>query len=81
MIELSESLQLAVQESPSVPVRLIDPSTKETFVLVRAEVFDHLVEDDVDYGPWTDEEMALLAAENANLLGWEGMEAYQDMDE
>jgi hypothetical protein len=31
-----------------------------------------------DDSPWTDEEMNLLAAEDANTLGWEGMEAYQD---
>jgi hypothetical protein len=31
-----------------------------------------------DASPWTDEEMDLLAAENAEALGWEGMETYED---
>jgi hypothetical protein len=31
-----------------------------------------------DESPWTDEEMDLLAAEDADCLGWEGMEVYQD---
>jgi hypothetical protein len=33
---------------------------------------------DYDDGPWTDEEMDLLAAENADMLGWDGMDGYQD---
>ena len=33
-----------------------------------------------DDSAWTDEEMDLLAAEDADTLGWEGMEAYQDGD-
>jgi hypothetical protein len=33
-----------------------------------------------DDSPWTDEEMGLLAAEDADALGWEGTEAYQDDD-
>ena len=28
--------------------------------------------------PWTDEEMDLLATADADSLGWEGMEAYQE---
>ena len=47
-------------------------------VVVRADVFARLQESLYDASPWTAEEMDLLAAENADLLGWEGMEAYQD---
>ena len=47
-------------------------------VVVRADVFARLKESLYDDSPWTDEEMDLLAAENADFLGWEGMDAYQD---
>ncbi len=31
-----------------------------------------------DDSPWTDEEMDLLAIEDADALDWEGREVYQD---
>ena len=49
-------------------------------VVLRADVFDRLRDLLYDDSPWTDEEMDLLAAEDADALGWEGMEAYQDDD-
>ena len=33
-----------------------------------------------DDSPWTEEGMSLLAAPDSDVLGWEGMEAYQDRD-
>ena len=48
------------------------------FVVVRADVFERLRQIIYDDTPWTDEEMDILAAEDADALGWEGMEAYQD---
>ena len=32
----------------------------------------------VDDSPWSDEEMDMLAAEDADRLGWDGMDVYQD---
>ncbi len=49
-------------------------------VILRADVFERLRALRYDDSPWTDEEMDLLAAEDADALGWEGMEAYQDDD-
>ena len=77
MIELTEEMRKAVREQTGTPIRLVDPTTQEAFVLLRAEDYDRLTE--YDASPWTDEEMDMLAAENADLLGWEGMEAYQDL--
>jgi hypothetical protein len=34
--------------------------------------------EEYDDAPWTNDEMDLLAAEDADFLGWEGMEAYQE---
>ncbi len=50
-------------------------------VVVRADVFERLCDLLHDDSPWSDEEMDLLAAEDADALGWEGMEAYQDDDQ
>jgi len=59
-------------------VRLTEEGTD--LVILRADVFDRLRNNIYDDNPWTDEEMDLLAAEDADSLGWEGMEAYQDPD-
>ncbi len=78
MIELTEE-QRRELEKPE-PARVRDPKTNETYVLVRAAVYERLKEWLPDTSPWTDEEMNLLAAEDADSLGWEGMEVYQDRE-
>jgi hypothetical protein len=59
-------------------VRLSEEGTD--LVVLRADVFDRLRNDLYDDSPWTDEEMDLLAAEDADSLGWEGMDVYQEPD-
>jgi hypothetical protein len=81
MIELTDDMREAVRQHPDEPLRLVDPTTQETFVLLRAEEYDRLRDADFDTTPWTDEEMDRLAAEDADSLGWEGTEVYQDEDE
>lgn len=78
MIELDETLRAALQNQPTLPIRIVDSVSRQEFVLLRAEDYDRLIEEAYDDSPWTDEEMDLLAAENADMLGWEGMESYQD---
>src|SRR5262245_5882989 len=65
MIELTEEMRQAVREHPGTPLRLVDPSTQEAFVLLRAKDFDRLTE--YDTSPWTDEEMELLHEEAARM--------------
>ncbi len=57
-------------------VRLTEANTE--VVVVRADIFEQLQALHYDASAWTDDEMALLAAEDADRLGWEGMEKYQD---
>ncbi len=57
------------------PVRLNEEGTE--LVVVCADVFERLRGFQYDDSPWSDEELDLLAAEDADALGWEGMEAYQ----
>lgn len=77
MISLTEEQRQAIQEQKGTPLLLMDPATQETFILLRAQEYARLKAADYDATPWTDEEMDLLAAEDADALGWEGMDQYQ----
>jgi hypothetical protein len=66
MIELTEQQRQAVQQHPGQPLRLVDPTTQQTFVLIRQELYERLMP--YDDSPWTDEEMDLLAEEAGEML-------------
>jgi hypothetical protein len=68
----------AVAAGGGEAVRLIDPTTDRPYVLVPADVYERVKALAYDDSPWTDEEMDRLAAESADALGWDGMDAYQD---
>lgn len=78
MLELTAEQMRAIRDHPGQPVRMVDPESNRAFVLLSEELFEKLREGAYDDGPWSDEEMALLMQEDADRLGWEGMEAYQD---
>lgn len=42
MIELTPEQRQAVQQERGLPVRLVDPATNDTYVLVRADVYERL---------------------------------------
>lgn len=65
MIELTPQQRQELTEPEPVA---IDPETKETYVLVRKDVYERLRELLYDDSSWTDEEMDLLAAEVDALL-------------
>ncbi len=50
MAELTTEQRKLLQQSGGQPVRLIDPDTKQQYMLVRAEVYDQLrsVHNDLD---------------------------------
>ena len=73
-MELTREQLDAVQSGESVRIK----ESGTDLVVLRADVFERMRDLLYDAGPWTDEEMDLLAAEDAESLGWEGMEAYQD---
>lgn len=66
MIELSEQQVEALGQPGATPLRLVNPKTQPTFVLLPVEEYERLTE--YDDGPWTDEEMALLATEANEML-------------
>lgn len=61
MIELNDELRQIVNATPDEPVELVDPITKQTFVLLKTEVYDRLKELQYDDSPWTAAEMSAMA--------------------
>jgi hypothetical protein len=82
MRERSNAMALTNEQLEAVrnakSVRLNEGGTD--LVVLRADVFERLRGLLYDASAWTDDEMDLLALEDAESLGWEGMEAYQDLE-
>jgi hypothetical protein len=68
MIELTEQQMQAVAAGGEAPLTVVDPKTKIPYVLLRKDVYEQLTAVEYDDGPWTDEEMELLAMEAGELL-------------
>ena len=81
MIELTEQLLQALQTPEAMPLRLINPRTMETYVLLRVEEYERLKDDEYDDSPWTSEERHALAWEAGKHAGWEDMDEYDDIPE
>jgi PHD/YefM family antitoxin component YafN of YafNO toxin-antitoxin module len=71
MIELTEQQMQALQNYDVTPPRVVNPRTKETFVLLRVEEYERLKEEEYDDSPWTREELEALSWEIAERTGWE----------
>ena len=71
MIELTEQQVEALHHAEATPPRVVNPRTKETFVLLRLDEYARLKEDGYDDSPWTREELQALAWEVAERTGWE----------
>jgi hypothetical protein len=71
MIELTEQQADALAHAEATPPRVVNPRTKEVFVLLRTEEYHRLKEVEYDDDPWTREELQALAAEVAERTGWD----------
>jgi hypothetical protein len=71
----------ALEAPEATPPRVVNPRTKETFVLLRADEYKRLKEDEYDDSPWTREELQALAWEAGKRAGWEDMDEYDDLPE
>ena len=60
------------------PPRVVNPRTKETFVLLRIDEYERLKEQEYDDSTWTREELQALAWEVGERAGWE---EYDDAEE
>lgn len=81
MIELSEQQVDALEHTGQARLRLINPRTKEAFVLLPADEYERLKDDEYDDTPWTKEELQALAWRAGKHLGWEDMDEYDDAPE
>lgn len=78
MIELTEQQVQALENPETTPPRLVNPRTKEVFVLLRLDDFKRLKEDEYDDSPWTREELQALAWERIKDEDWD---EYDDLPE
>ncbi len=78
MIELTEGQAFDDDEIPIV----INPRTKNSYVLVRKDVFDRIKGLLYDDGEWAAEEQLRLLAESGKRAGWDepGTEDYDSYD-
>jgi hypothetical protein len=73
MLELTSS---QIEEMRTVsheePLRITNPQTNETFVLLRDDEYKRLKaeEDKIDYSPWTQEERNAITLPTLEKLGW-----------
>jgi PHD/YefM family antitoxin component YafN of YafNO toxin-antitoxin module len=78
MIELTEQQAQALEYPEVVPPRVINPRTKETFVLLRVDEYERLKQEEYDDSPWTREELQALAWERVKHEDWD---EYDDLPE
>ena len=71
MIELTEQQLQALERQEVTPRRIVNPRTKETFVLLRVEDYERLKEEEYDDSPWTREELQALAWERVKHENWD----------
>jgi hypothetical protein len=81
MIELTQEQRhaIAAAESPGT----LDPETKQSYVLVRKEVFERIKGLLYDDSEWTFAEQLRLLAESGTRGGWDApeMDVYDNYDE
>jgi hypothetical protein len=81
MIELTEQQMDALENSEGTPLRLMNPRTRGIYVLLPADEYRRLKEDEYDDSPWTKEELQALAWEAGQRAGWEDMDEYDEIPE
>jgi hypothetical protein len=77
MIELTEQQIQELAKPGTTPPRVVNPQTKETFVLLSVGEYQRLKEG-YDDSPWTREELQALAWEAGKQIGWEEMGEYDE---
>ncbi len=78
MTELTDLQVWSLGAVGAGPVRLVNPRTREVFVLVPATDYERLVDKADASGRWTREELAAAAWE-VGRAGWDGMDEYDDI--
>jgi hypothetical protein len=71
MITLTEQQIEELEHPEATPPRVVNPRTKETFVLLRVGEYERLTREQYDDSPWTREELEELAWEASERSGWD----------
>jgi hypothetical protein len=82
MIELTEQQRQALAGEP-LPVRVVDPQTRQTYVLISEEEYEHTKAMKYDDSELTKDDLRQMLARSAAANGWEepAMDAYDRYDE
>jgi len=75
MIELTQEQVQALAKPEATPPRVVNPQTREMFVLVPLAEYERLSREEYDDSPWTDEERDLLRWEACRMLDSFGKDA------
>jgi hypothetical protein len=81
MVELTEQPVDALENTERIPLRLMNPRTKKTYVLLPVDEYERLKEDEYDDTPWTKDELQAQAWEAGKPIGWEDMDEYDEAPE
>jgi alpha-D-ribose 1-methylphosphonate 5-phosphate C-P lyase len=81
MIELTQQQVDALENAEGTPLRLMNPRTTETYVLLPVAEYERVKQDEYDDAPWTREELQALAWETIERSGWEDVDQYDDASE
>jgi alpha-D-ribose 1-methylphosphonate 5-phosphate C-P lyase len=81
MIELTEQQIQGLEKADATPLRIVNPRTNETFVLLRLDEYTRLNEDAYDDSPWTREEIEALAWKAGEQTDWEELAESDDAPE
>ncbi len=82
MIELTDAQAELLQTEPTDPPRVLNPRTRETFVLLRVEEYEKIATDpEYDDRPLTQEELETQAWEAGKSIGWDdpSMDVYDNL--
>jgi hypothetical protein len=79
MIELTEQQMEAMDDPAVMPPRVVNPRTKEMFVLVRMDEYERLKKEEYDDSEWTRAELQTLAWQMAEHTDWEEYDDAQEV--
>jgi hypothetical protein len=81
MVTLTPELRKALEAAADQPLVVVDPETKQEYVLLRADVYErlHLL---FDQGPLSRDEQEALLRHAGQRAEWDGpeMDIYNDLD-
>jgi hypothetical protein len=71
MIELTEQQARTLENADAGPLRVVNPLTQQTFVLLQLDEYERLKEQQYDDSPWSRQDLETLAWEAAENTGWD----------